>query len=290
MVKTVWLLGFVGLAACHGRLAAQEAVPSVPAAPQSATGGTVSADSNYKTPSDIFDEIAQSTRPLWRQQYRAKVETSVPNRQKAALGLGALVSDLHLATMARDTQQIRNLAQDQESLERLLGISDRMARHRQKILMAAESSDWPATSRAVSIALEKQLEQLQDNRDHDLAELVYFGQWLRTWQISTGVVVNRKLDKDLLCIGDTNLLSQVAQRVDTAAEKSPNDRCLKFLAKKTSALSRLWRNPSEEGRAERLRLTEEVLADIIGPLIQNESSPKPDSSSSPSPGASPSQP
>jgi hypothetical protein len=219
----------------------------------------------------LFEEIAKLTRPQWRMHYRSRIDTSVPHRQKSALNLGALTCDMYLASMARDTQQIRNLSQDLEALEKLLGISMHMSKQRQRILQNADAADWAGTSRAITLAFDRHLLILKQQGDAQLATLEFIGQWLRTWQVTTSVVLQKKLEPDDLAVGDAAMLSQLAKEAEAIAAKAPeSDRCLHLLARKTFALEKTWRNPTAENRQERLTLTREILTEVISALIQNE--------------------
>ncbi len=242
---------------------------------------------DFQTPGDLFEELTKRTKPVWRVQYREKIVRTVTNRSKAALGLGALMTDLYLAGMARDTQQIRNLVQDEESLEKLLGITDRMTAQRQRIVMAADNSDWPELGRSVRRAVERQIELLKTLRDHDLAQLVSAGHWLRAWQISTNVVVAKNLDADSLAVGSPGMPQTLARDMEAisaqADQGDKGDKCLGVLARKTFALAKTWRNPTVETRAERLQMTQMLLGEMVDQLIQNKpSTPKSSSPESPS--------
>ena len=93
-------------------------------------------------PSELYAKLSEATRPQWRQHYRATVTRCLGSRPQAAMGLGAVNADLFLAAQARDTQQIRNLLQDEENIEKTLGLITPMTKLRNEVLGAAEQADW----------------------------------------------------------------------------------------------------------------------------------------------------
>ena len=224
------------------------------------------------TPSDLFENLSKVTKPLWRQQYRSHIERTVTSRPKASMALGALMADLALAGMARDAQQIHNLVQDQEALEKLLGIADKMRSSRQRYVMTADSGDWPNIARGIEKAHEKQLGFLIDQRDNALASLVTTGRWVRTWQICTTVVVSKKLEDDLLAVGNVELVANLNSAIDTLATKAPTgDKCIRVLSRKIGMIDKLWKQTGpQEQRQERLQVTKEILDELISLLVQDQ--------------------
>lgn len=260
------VLCFIAASAFLCQAEAQDATPPAPAAAPIVTPAS---------PSALFEELSLKTKPLWRQQYRGHIERTVVSRPKAALALGALMTDLSLATAARDAQQLRNLEQDEVALEKLLGIVDKMAAYRQRFLMTAESGDWANVSKHLVKAHERQVDLLTALRDQDLATLVTTGQWLRAWQISTNVVADKKLANESLSLGSEDLARQVFGSVSRLAETAPpNDRCMKVLAKKVGQLEKAWQQPLDPAqRPARLAQTAEILNDLILQLVQDQPAP-----------------
>ena len=249
-------------AAClRGDLRAQEPAPPPPE------------QAVQLTPVQLFENLSRETKPLWRQQYRAKIERMVTNREKASLALGAVMTDLSLAMMARDGQQIRNLVQDEEALEKLLGIADKMRNFRQRYLTTADANDWPMLAKLIEKAQERQEELLVNQRDAPLASLMKIGRWLRCWQICTSVVITKKLPLHESAIGSHQLLQEISDLSNKLAEPE-NNRQLRFLSRKLITLVKIW-HPLEPDQPvpERLAPTLEILDELIGQLVQDEPRP-----------------
>lgn len=233
------------------------------------------------TPMQLFEGLARETKPLWRQQYRTKIERIVTNREKASLALGAVMTDLSLAMMARDGQQIRNLVQDEEALEKLLGVADKMRNFRQRYLTAADANEWPTLGRLVDKAQDRQEELLINQRDAPLASLVKIGRWLRCWQICTSVVISKKLPVHELAIGSPQLLGEISAVAGKIAEPDTN-RQLRFLSRKLTALVKLWQpHDPAQPPPDRLLPTQEILDELIGQLVQDEPKPPAPASAQP---------
>lgn len=233
------------------------------------------------TPMQLFEGLARETKPLWRQQYRTKIERIVTNREKASLALGAVMTDLSLAMMARDGQQIRNLVQDEEALEKLLGVADKMRNFRQRYLTAADANEWPTLGRLVDKAQDRQEELLINQRDAPLASLVKIGRWLRCWQICTSVVISKKLPVHELAIGSPQLLGEISAVAGKIAEPDTN-RQLRFLSRKLTALVKLWQpHDPAQPPPDRLLPTQVILDELIGQLVQDEPKPPAPASAQP---------
>jgi hypothetical protein len=226
------------------------------------------------SPHKLFEDLVKETKPMWRSQYRERLERTLPSRQKTAFAIGALMADLDLAATARDTQQVRNLCQELETFERALAIADKMTTARQKLLSNAEAQDWEATIRSIDHAFQKQMELLTSLRDNDLVCIELVARWVRTWQICTNLVIQRKLfEKDHLAIGSLSYISQLQKKLEllVASDSSP-EKCIRNAARRFSHLERLWTIPASDPAA-RLQSSAELFKEMLAPLIQAE--PKP---------------
>ncbi len=227
-------------------------------------------------PSELYAKLSEATRPQWRQLYRPTVTRCLEGRQQAAMGLGAVTADLFLAAQARDSQQIRNLLQDEETIEKTLGLMESMASQRAEILTAAEQSDWPRLGHAIEKLSTGHRRFLRSQKDEPLADLSYIGQWLRTLQTCHAVVTAKALADPQLAIGDPALIAEMHRRLLTQSDpETETNRDLRLLHKRLAGLTRLWPAgadlPSDSG--DRLRRSSELLSDAVGQLIQDEPAP-----------------
>jgi len=267
---------------------AAKLLPSGEASPQGppAKSARASATRLPAFPSELYAKLSEATRPQWRQLYRPTVTRCLDGRQQAALALGAVVADLFLAAQARDPQQIRNLLQDEETIEKTLGLVEALASYRTEVLTAAEQSDWGRLSTGIEKLSGGERRYLRNQKDAPLAELAYIGQWLRTFQTCHAVVIARGLEDQQLAIGSPLLIAEMNRRLLTLSDPvTETNRCLRILHKRLSRLARLW--PEDGGPvrdpASRLRLSTELLGDAVGQLIQEEDTPPPGTFTAPKP-------
>ena len=224
-------------------------------------------------PSELYGRLSEATRPQWRQLYRTTVTRCLEGRQQAAMGLGAVTADLFLAAQARDSQQIRNLLQDEETIEKTLGLNESMATLRAEVLAAAVQWDWNRLGTGIEKLGVGHRRYLRAQKDEPLADLAYIGQWLRTLQTCHAVVLARDLTDQRLAIGDPALITEMTRRLQTVSPAgTESSRCLRLLNKRLAGLSRLWPEDaiSVPDPAERLRRSAELLSDTVGQLLQEE--------------------
>jgi hypothetical protein len=239
-------------------------------------------------PSELYSKLSDATRPQWRQLYRPTVTRCLNGRQQAALAVGAVVADLFLAAQARDSQQVRNLLQDEETIEKTLGISESMGGYRTEVLGAAEQSDWARLGIGIEKLSNGQRRYFRSQKDAPLAELAYIGQWLRTFQTCHAVVLARGLENHQLAIGNPRLIAEMNRRLLLLSKpETETNRCLRLLHKRLAGLAKLWpadgSASSVSNPATRLRRSSEILGDAVGQLIQEEDSPVPGAVVAPKP-------
>ncbi len=226
-----------------------------------------------QSPSELYTKLSEATRPHWRQLYRPTVTRCLEGRQQAAMGLGAVTADLFLAAQARDTQQVRNLLQDEETIEKTLGLIDAMAASRTEVLAAADQGDWKRLGHGIEKLSSGHRRHLRVQKDEPLADLAYIGQWLRTLQTCHAVVLAKQLPDQRLAIGDPSLITEMTRRLQGLSDPATEtNRCLRILHKRLAGLGKLWPEdasftPDPEGR---LRRSAELLSDTVGELIQDE--------------------
>lgn len=239
-------------------------------------------------PSELYTRLSAATRPQWRTLYRPTVTRCLDGRQQAALGLGAVTADLFLAAQARDAQQVRNLMQDEETIEKTLGLITPMAARRTEMLSAAENADWPALITAIDKLTTAHRRHFREQKDEPLAELAYIGEWLRALQICHAVAIQKELDDYRLAIGSPALIVEMNRRLDTINPGgTESSRCLKVLHRHLNNLGKLWPEGDHtySNLPDRLQRSSEMLREAVCQLLQEETaSPAPAAPASPQPG------
>jgi hypothetical protein len=134
-------------------------------------------------PNELLHAVGKEVQPRWRQHYRETARPAPASRTHAALALGALLSDISLAALARDTQHVRNLVQDVETLEKTLGVNEPMRDRISRLALLAESGEWESIRREIEAASVELASVLDRLRDSALARLLGAGAWMRALHI-----------------------------------------------------------------------------------------------------------
>jgi hypothetical protein len=138
-------------------------------------------------PNELLHAVGKQLQPRWRQLYRETARPAPASRSHAALALGALLADISLAALARDTQHIRNLIQDVETLEKTLGVTEQMRDRLSRLPVLADSGEWESIRREIEAAGVELASSLDRLRDSALARLIAAGAWVRALHIDADV-------------------------------------------------------------------------------------------------------
>ena len=91
--------------------------------PEQIAGATKIDAITVPTPGELFAAINQVGKPNWQSQYRKPIQTAYTSRPQIALNLGGLIADGYIAVEAEDSQQVKNIGKDIETLAKALGVS-----------------------------------------------------------------------------------------------------------------------------------------------------------------------
>ena len=221
------------------------------------------------SPAELFAALAKDIRPQWRSFFRDTVPHSAPDRYKAALALGAVVSDCWLAAEARDAQQLRNLLTDMASLEMALGIARQMSSLRQKPTDLADAGDWPGVRKEIAILMAHHSQLLAAQKDEALADLERTGCWLRAMHTGARFAAKQPRPPAQPCIWSPALLADLhARTLKLSAGK--DSKTLTALNAGLGSLTITWQGESTAANAaERLAATLKLLDSLMADLIED---------------------
>lgn len=191
-------------------------------------------------PADYFKAIAKATNPRWRRWYRELDPHPPTGRPMIAAGLGIVMAEAHLATMARDGQRLRNVGAEVSSLAGVLGLADAVAPRIAAVEALAEAGDWAG----VHVELERLGWEVGDGlrrqRDADLALMSSIGMWLRVLHIGSAVVELGEISDLSLAVGGEGMIGQLTVWEDALSESTRKLEPVAFLLRQTAKIGRIW--------------------------------------------------
>src|SRR5271156_1447030 len=112
--------------------------------PEQMAGATQIDSITVPTPGELFSAIDKIGKPNWQGQYRKPIETAYTSRPQIALNLGGLIADGYIAVEAEDSQQVKNIGKDIETMAKGLGVSQNILSRGSSITEFAENNEWNA--------------------------------------------------------------------------------------------------------------------------------------------------
>src|SRR5579862_2701739 len=131
------------------------------------------------TPGELFAAINKIGKPNWQGQYRKPLDMAFSSRPQIALNLGGLVADGYIAVEAEDSQQVKNIVKDIETLAKGLGVSQNILSRGGSITEFAENNEWSALREELEATQNEVKMAMEEQHDDDLVALVSLGGWIR---------------------------------------------------------------------------------------------------------------
>ena len=209
--------------------------------PEQFDKGLVETDLSLPTPPELFDALAKQSNIRWRAFYRDPLTHTLADRSKAAVWLGARITDTFLAMEARDTQQVRNLSKDIQAYARVLGVGEKTEGRIIRLDTFAEEQAWPGARFELEALQTELASNLRAMRDKDQADLVLIGVWLRTLEISTLIVNTKDFDDMVACVGGIGLIDQLLDRLEGLSEGLQEDLTVEAALSQLGRVSRIWK-------------------------------------------------
>ena len=233
---------------------------------------TALVESPFSLPSPVawFRAFEKWGSPRWRQYYRDTGSLSITDRHKAALVLGATLTDACVAVESRGSQEVRNVLANVRTLEKTLGISEKMQRRHVRMGELADAEQWSALRVEIAATMAEQDAVLREQRDVPLAELLPFGMILQTILVSCDIVTELELADERLAIGDVTLLVLMIRRVEMFEEVTLKERSVRDLRRCLKSVRDIWDDQPAEPVDDRVGATRKVVHEFLSSLLTNE--------------------
>lgn len=216
------------------------------------------------SPAEYFRSLGKLTKPRWRRYLPDSPSLSVGKRPRAALALGAAITDAYVAVEAREPQQVRNQIQDIRAFGKTLGFDKEIHPRLARIGDLADAQQWDAVRYELEGATSEQRRILKLQRDEEAARLIALGGWVRALQVGTGVVVEGKVENQTLAIAGFNLLRVLNYEAETLTESAKGSRSVRAVQRSLRELTKSWEKVAQsEKSAERLARTQKLLDEAM---------------------------
>lgn len=206
--------------------------------------------------------------PRWRQFYRETGSITIADRHKAALVLGVILADAYVAVESRGSQEVRNVLVNIRTLEKTLGISERMQHRHARLGELADGEQWAALRVELASMMKEQGDLLTQQRDAPLADLIPFGMILRTISLSCDMVRDLQSD-ERLCIGDTTLLILMIRHVEALPETTLKERSVRDLRRCLKTVRDYWIDDPPLPVDDKVGSTRATIQEFLDSLIVN---------------------
>lgn len=198
---------------------------AVALSPEKIAAARDSAPFSPPSASELLHALGKTLQPRWRQLYRPPVRPATANRAQAAVAIGTFHTEAILAAQARDTQQVRNVLQDLEALQKMLGVTDQLRPRLQRMEALAEGENWESLIRETSAARSELAAVLEMLRDADLARLVQLGAWLRALHIDVAARLEEEGEpRDLPFALQGDFLEWTQEQIQTLSSSIQGER------------------------------------------------------------------
>lgn len=147
-------------------------------------------------PSEIFSIMGKLGEESFGGEIVSRPSLSTRNRSRLALAFGVAVADGFVAVQAQDRKAIEEAGRVVLKLSETLGLRDKVLKHTQKIIDAADGGDWDGVRKELDRTQQTVRETMEEMRDGDLANCVSIGGWIRgTEAMSSLITKSYKADQ-----------------------------------------------------------------------------------------------
>jgi hypothetical protein len=165
-------------------------------------------------PSEIFIVLDKLGTPNWRGELPDSLGDSTGNRAQVALLLGTVIADGFIAVQAQDPVKVKDIGQKVLQLADAINVRKAVIARSKSITEQADAKNWTAVRREFDGALQDVRGAMVELGDHDLAQLVSVGGWVRGTQVLTSVVSQDYSPAGAELLNQPQLLDYFIEQID----------------------------------------------------------------------------
>lgn len=165
-------------------------------------------------PSEVFVVLDKLGPTNWRAEYPAERGINTGNRAQIALLLGTVIADGFVAVQAQDAAKVEDIGQQVLALSDAIGVRQAVISRSKSITDKASAKDWAGVRREFDGALQDVKGAMEELGDHDLAQLVSAGGWVRGSQVLTSVVSRQYSADGAELLNQPQLLEYFTRQLD----------------------------------------------------------------------------
>lgn len=139
-------------------------------------------------PSEVFNVLAKLGNPNWKGELRDSLGRNSGNRTQIALLLGTVIAEGFIAVEAEDSDRVKDIGREVLGLSQAIGVQKAVVSRSNAIVEKADQRDWPGVRKELDGALQDVRGAMNELDDHDLAQLVSLGGWIRGTDVLTSIV------------------------------------------------------------------------------------------------------
>jgi len=239
---------------CPRILAAGFAVCVLPAAwgskpdslsPEQMAAATQVDSITVPTPGELFSAIDKIGKPNWQGQYRKPIETSYSSRPQIALNLGGLIADGYIAVEAEDSQQVKNIGKDIETMAKGLGVSQNILSRGSSITEFAENNEWSALKEELEATQNEVKLAMDEQHDNDLVVLVSLGGWIRGTEVVSSWIVKNYTPENAKILRQPALIAFLRGKIQSLSGKIQEDPLVGKVSRELALLQSLVSFPRD---------------------------------------------
>jgi hypothetical protein len=223
------------------------------------------------TPGELMAALNKIGKLDWAVEISPADRHHFPSRAQMALNLGGLIADGYIAVEAEDSQQVKNVGKDINSLAKPLGVQQDIINRGKSLSQFAEQSQWDVLREELEATQNEVKSAMTENKDQDLVTLVSVGGWTRGMEAITGYLAEHYSEAGAKVIRQPAIVAFLAERLDALPEKLRDDKAVKRTRGKLNDIKRAVSFPADvTPTADDMKKLNGMAADLVQSISSKE--------------------